>query len=134
MSDNACMHCGACCAFFRVSFYWAEADDGGGPVPSQITEPVSPFLRCMAGTNSKTPRCQALVGTIGDAVSCSIYVNRPSPCREFMPSGMEGQTNDACNRARENYGLPPLPTLSLSSPPDEGKSSIASPMGCHSSG
>ncbi|WP_142908916.1 CxxCxxCC domain-containing protein, partial [Klebsiella pneumoniae] len=23
---NPCMTCGACCAFFRVSFYWAEAD------------------------------------------------------------------------------------------------------------
>ncbi|EMK5322830.1 YkgJ family cysteine cluster protein, partial [Escherichia coli] len=22
---NPCMTCGACCAFFRVSFYWAEA-------------------------------------------------------------------------------------------------------------
>ncbi|MBR7358785.1 YkgJ family cysteine cluster protein, partial [Klebsiella pneumoniae] len=26
MSDiNPCMTCGACCAYFRVSFYWAEA-------------------------------------------------------------------------------------------------------------
>ncbi len=24
---------GACCAFFRVSFYWAEADDAGVPFP-----------------------------------------------------------------------------------------------------
>ena len=23
---NPCMTCGACCAFFRVSFYWAEAN------------------------------------------------------------------------------------------------------------
>ncbi|OZZ73507.1 zinc/iron-chelating domain-containing protein, partial [Klebsiella pneumoniae] len=22
---NPCMTCGACCAYFRVSFYWAEA-------------------------------------------------------------------------------------------------------------
>ena len=30
MSDslNPCVTCGACCAHFRVSFYWAEADDG----------------------------------------------------------------------------------------------------------
>lgn len=26
---NPCLSCRACCAFFRVSFYWAEADDGG---------------------------------------------------------------------------------------------------------
>ncbi|EEX7666747.1 YkgJ family cysteine cluster protein, partial [Escherichia coli] len=25
-NPNPCMTCGACCAFFRVSFYWAEAD------------------------------------------------------------------------------------------------------------
>ncbi|EGR9493162.1 YkgJ family cysteine cluster protein, partial [Escherichia coli] len=24
-NPNPCMTCGACCAFFRVSFYWAEA-------------------------------------------------------------------------------------------------------------
>lgn len=110
MSDNACMHCGACCAYFRVSFYWAEADDGEGPVPSLLTEPLFPFLRCMAGTNNKKPRCTALKGEIGESVSCSIYANRPSPCREFMPSLEEDQINDACNRARAHYGLPPLAT------------------------
>ncbi|MEE3649309.1 MULTISPECIES: YkgJ family cysteine cluster protein [unclassified Brenneria] len=108
MSDNACMHCGACCAYFRVSFYWAEADDGGGVVPALLTEPLTPFLRCMQGSNSKNPRCCALEGKIGVNVSCSIYVNRPSPCREFMQSGKNGQINDACNRARASYGLPPL--------------------------
>ena len=40
---NPCMTCGACCAYFRVSFYWAEADDAGGPVPSALTEPLTPF-------------------------------------------------------------------------------------------
>lgn len=44
MSDlNPCMSCGACCAFFRVSFYWAEGSDAGGCVPVELTEPVSPF-------------------------------------------------------------------------------------------
>ena len=52
MSDhNPCMTCGACCAYFRVSFYWAEASDGGGTVPVDLTEPLTPFLRCMRGTN-----------------------------------------------------------------------------------
>ncbi|MCG8707713.1 YkgJ family cysteine cluster protein [Brenneria sp. 4F2] len=111
MSDNTCMHCGACCAYFRVSFYWAEADDGAGVVPALLTEPVTPFMRCMQGTNSKTPRCSALEGDIGESVSCSIYLNRPSPCREFMQSGEDGQLNAACDRARAHYGLPPLLTL-----------------------
>ncbi len=50
---NPCMTCGACCAYFRVSFYWAEADDAGGLVPSALTEPLTPFLRCMSGTNQR---------------------------------------------------------------------------------
>ena len=91
MSDlNPCMSCGACCAYFRVSFYWAEADDAGGSVPAQLTEPVTPFLRCMRGTN------------------CRIYEQRPSPCREFMMSGENDEANEACDRARAYYGLPPL--------------------------
>ncbi|ECG8590271.1 YkgJ family cysteine cluster protein [Salmonella enterica subsp. salamae] len=109
MSDlNPCMTCGACCAYFRVSFYWAEGDDANGRVPVALTEPISPFLRCMAGTNQKQPRCKALIGTPGESVSCAIYENRPSPCREFSISGEGGEVNEACNRARAKYGLPPL--------------------------
>ncbi|KAA1046846.1 YkgJ family cysteine cluster protein [Pseudocitrobacter sp. 73] len=109
MSDlNPCMTCGACCAYFRVSFYWAEADDGGGLVPAQLTEPLTPFLRCMKGTNSKHPRCRSLEGEIGSRVSCAIYPHRPSPCREFAMSGENGEVNEACHRARASYGLPPL--------------------------
>ncbi len=103
------MSCGACCGYFRVSFYWAEAEDGGGTVPLCVTEPLTPFLRCMQGTNGKSPRCSALLGEIGKAVSCSIYLNRPSPCREFTQSGENGVHNEACDRARACYQLPPLP-------------------------
>lgn len=80
---NPCMTCGACCAYFRVSFYWAEGDDASGRVPASLTEPVTPFLRCMAGTNQKQPHCKALIGTPGENVSCAIYENRPSTCREL---------------------------------------------------
>lgn len=109
MSDlNPCMTCGACCAYFRVSFYWAEADDAGGSVPATMTEPLSPFLRCMSGTNQKHVRCDALRGEIGEEVSCSMYHQRPSTCREFNVSDEDGQINEACNRARAHYGLPPI--------------------------
>jgi Fe-S-cluster containining protein len=62
----------------------------------------------MSGTNNRQSRCTALRGAIGDGVSCSVYENRPSPCREFAMSGEDGVENDACNRARAHYGLPPL--------------------------
>ncbi|SLM63139.1 Ferredoxin [Dickeya aquatica] len=39
---------------------------------------------------------------------CRIYASRPSPCREFSPSGENGQRNEACDRARAAYGLPAL--------------------------
>ncbi|MDP9707401.1 UNVERIFIED_ORG: Fe-S-cluster containining protein [Rahnella aquatilis] len=72
----------------------------------------------MQGTNSKTPRCVALEGEVGHAVSCSVYLNRPTPCREFDQSGLNGIGNAACDRARAKYGLPPLdvnlPTIDLS--------------------
>ncbi|ENB3270628.1 YkgJ family cysteine cluster protein, partial [Escherichia coli] len=48
-NPNPCMTCGACCAFFRVSFYWTEADDAGGKVSVSLTEQISPFHRCMRG-------------------------------------------------------------------------------------
>ena len=108
---NPCMTCGACCAYFRVSFYWAEADDAGGLVPSALTEPLTPFLRCMSGTNQRQSRCTALSGEIGESVHCTIYHQRPSPCREFAMSGEGGELNEACDRARARYGLPPLGTL-----------------------
>jgi Fe-S-cluster containining protein len=62
----------------------------------------------MSGTNQKQARCVGLEGEPGVSTRCSIYENRPSPCREFAMSGEEGQVNEACNRARARVGLPPL--------------------------
>ncbi len=107
-SDNVCMSCGACCGFFRVSFYWGEVE-GEYRVPEALVEPLPPFRGCMQGTNQAQPRCVALTGTIGEAVSCSIYPNRPSPCREFNPLADVGVTDEACARARRRHGLAPLP-------------------------
>lgn len=111
---NPCLTCGACCAFFRVSFYWAEGNDASGDVPVQYTEQISPYLRCMTGTNQKSPRCIALIGTPGQSTSCLIYESRPSTCRDFTVSGDNGGPNEACNRAREKFGLPCLEPAHLS--------------------
>lgn len=102
MSD-ACIRCGACCASFRVSFYWAETDaHPEGTVPAALTEPVSPYFVAMRGTNQAQPRCTALQGEIGEAAGCGIYEQRSSTCREF-------EMGDArCLQARARFGLPAL--------------------------
>ena len=82
-------------------------------VPQALTEQVTPFLSCMSGTNARASRCVALEGEIGKAVSCSIYLNRPTPCRDFDQSGLDGIANEACDRARARYGMPPLETVDL---------------------
>jgi Fe-S-cluster containining protein len=97
---NICQQCGACCASFRVSFYWAEAPERG--LPDAIVEKLNPHLACMAGTNQPAPHCRALEGAVGQNVTCSVYSQRPSPCREVEPGDAK------CNQARATHGLPPL--------------------------
>lgn len=95
-----CQSCGACCAVFRVSFYWAEADDApGGTVPAQLTRKVDAFHRCMAGTETKPVRCVALDGEVGKQVACNIYEKRPSTCRSVMPG------DEQCLKARASHRL-----------------------------
>jgi Fe-S-cluster containining protein len=110
MSDpNPCLECGLCCTHFRVSFYWAEGDDApGGFVPAEMTEKLNDFLRCMKGSNQIPRRCSALLGTVGEAVACSIYDRRPTPCREFEVYEENGAPNPRCNDLRVRNGLAPL--------------------------
>lgn len=117
---NPCLSCGVCCSHFRVSFYWAEADPFlGGLVPSELTENLNRHYLCMQGTNSQQPRCVALQGEVGQSVACSIYPNRPSPCREFPLWLADGSLNPECQRIRQLHGLPPIepPTSPNNIPP-----------------
>lgn len=108
MDASPCLNCGACCATYRVSFYWAEADDApGGFVPVGLTEQLTPHLRCMRGTSQKAPRCEQLVGAIPGAL-CGIYALRPSPCRELEPYDESGQVSRQCAQARARHGLSAL--------------------------
>ncbi len=100
--ESPCTRCGACCAHFRVSFYWAEAAERG--LPETLYEPLTPVLSCMRGTYSKSPRCAALAGEIGRQVACSVYEQRTSPCRELQPG------EEKCLQARARHGLPALPS------------------------
>ncbi|HMW71017.1 MAG TPA: YkgJ family cysteine cluster protein [Cellvibrionaceae bacterium] len=107
-TPSPCMSCGACCAYFRVSFYWGEQQSAGGLVPDELTQKISPHLSCMQGTGSKPARCVALTGDIGQSVACSIYAQRSTTCREFAMSGENGEHNPECDKARAFHGLAPL--------------------------
>jgi len=111
LGDHPCLTCGACCASFRVSFYWREAepDEHQDAVPALYWEDTTPTYRAMKGTSTKHhPKCMALRGRIGDRVSCAIYTQRPSTCRAFEASYEHGVHNEKCDRAREKHGLKPL--------------------------
>ncbi|KAB0629394.1 YkgJ family cysteine cluster protein [Acinetobacter guillouiae] len=97
-AQDACLSCGACCAFFRVSFYWAE----GEAMPPDYVEPLTAVYSCMQGTNQKQPRCVALKGEIGQQVSCSMYEQRSSSCKQVHAGDSQ------CAKARQGYGLIPL--------------------------
>ncbi|WP_255987336.1 YkgJ family cysteine cluster protein [Chitinolyticbacter albus] len=102
--SNPCLNCGACCASFRVSFYWGETDAApGGTVPQAMVVPITPWHVAMRGTDHKPVHCVALQGRVGEQVGCSIYAQRSSTCHEF-------DVGDArCNQARSLHGLPALP-------------------------
>lgn len=106
-ASNPCLNCGACCSFFRISFYHAETDAHPlGFVPSHLTEKLNEHLVCMQGTWSASPRCVALTGTVGESIGCSIYANRPSVCREYAVWDENGVPNPKCQELRQKRGLP----------------------------
>lgn len=59
----------------------------------------------MNGTDQIQPSCTALVGEIGVATTCGIYVNRPGACRNFSASFENGLVGPDCEKARLGKGL-----------------------------
>lgn len=107
--NHPCLRCGACCAYFRVAFHWSEAESFlGGTVPSERTVKLDPHRLAMRGTDRRHPRCEALLGQVGEQASCAIYIERPSVCRELLPSWEHGAPSPQCDRARQAHGLAPL--------------------------
>lgn len=105
---SPCQSCGACCISFRVDFSVYELDDMGGTVPVALATEINGAKCRMRGTDRFPLRCEALAGTVGEAVSCTIYELRPRPCRE-LEAGSYG-----CERARARHGLASLaPVTSL---------------------
>lgn len=112
---NPCLTCGACCATYRVSFYWSETVPAlHGYVPIELTTKVNPFFRCMKGTQYKPVRCIALDGVIGKSVKCTIYNQRSSTCKTFGVYWKNGQPfakleeQIRCNKARRMHRLQPF--------------------------
>ncbi|GAB4413661.1 MAG: hypothetical protein OHK0054_02490 [Sideroxydans sp.] len=78
-----------------------------GSVPRMLVEPVGAAF-CMKGTDGFPPRCIALEGEVGKQVSCSIYADRPTSCREFNPYERDGTPNMRCFKLR---GIVPPATI-----------------------
>ncbi|MFH1153135.1 MAG: YkgJ family cysteine cluster protein [Pseudomonadota bacterium] len=109
MKKSLCESCGACCAFFRVSFPCTETEDTHFfPVPAAMTLVQNLAQRFMIGTQTRTPRCIALEGSVGYKVRCTIYENRPSTCRNFILSWENNTGNLLCDQARASFGLQPF--------------------------
>lgn len=107
--SHPCLRCGACCATFRVAFHWSEAAPAtpAGP-PAALTVPLRHHELAMRGTETAPVRCVALAGTVGRDAHCTIYPNRPSPCRNLMPAWEDGRPSPQCDKARAAHGLAPL--------------------------
>lgn len=111
--SNPCLNCGVCCTHFRISFYFGEMDiHPMGFVPSEKTSKINEFFACMKGTENGG-RCIALQGNPGEKISCEIYSNRPSSCREFPVFLEDGSPNPKCNELRVKHGIPPIPKTTL---------------------
>lgn len=106
---HPCLSCGACCAFFRVSLHWSEAEPAlGGKVPMELTESLRTHERAMRGTSQAQPRCIALDADIGRYSRCTIHDRRPAACA-LVPASLEfGQRSVQCDKSRAGHGLPPL--------------------------
>ncbi|MEL1263299.1 YkgJ family cysteine cluster protein [Pseudoxanthomonas putridarboris] len=107
--SHPCLTCGACCAFYRVSLHWSEADPAlGGQVPFELTEPLRAHERAMRGTSRSQPRCIALDADIGRYSRCTIHDRRPSACAAVAASLEFGERSPQCDKARLAWGLPML--------------------------
>jgi uncharacterized protein len=113
--DNPCFECGQCCQKLRVSFYHGEVlhgEDGHpiGLVPPEFVTQVTPHIVCMKGTETGKQGCVALSHDDQEGYRCTIYEQRPSPCREFNILNDDGSINPLCDKLRKAVGLPSVQT------------------------
>ncbi|KEC85779.1 ferredoxin [Acinetobacter sp. ETR1] len=82
-------------------------------MPPDYVEPLTAVYSCMQGTNQKQPRCVALKGEIGQQVSCSMYEQRSSSCKQVHAGDSQ------CAKARQGYGLIPLIEIEVATPSND---------------
>ncbi|MFP3506912.1 YkgJ family cysteine cluster protein [Burkholderia sp. SIMBA_062] len=87
-----CQSCGGCCAYSHTWPEFLEEDTCDG-IPEEMCDCETGRMKCDGD------RCVALVGKVGEQVSCSIYEHRPGVCREFMPG------SDGCHQVRTFFKL-----------------------------
>ena len=105
---HPCQTCGACCTSFEVSFPVTELSENSFHVPENRTFKIDEQTRALKTLNKENMRCQSLEGHLGKMVSCRIYNNRPSPCRNFKASFEDGIANPRCDQVRQERGMKPL--------------------------
>jgi Fe-S-cluster containining protein len=106
-----CRTCGACCINLPANQAEGFADwveiaptdallDRKDLVKKHVTYDIHgvPHLRM-----SPTGRCLALRGALGRDVSCTIYADRPTPCRKVQPG------DSLCLRYRAEHGIAATP-------------------------
>lgn len=79
-----CQACGACC--HSTDRYYAELWPKENPTFPELTETDDKGSRFMR-MDAEKGTCVALCGTLGTAVKCSIYEDRPRVCQDFEPDG-----------------------------------------------
>lgn len=102
-----CQSCGACCVNLPANraegfVYWVEIEPGDAILARTdlvkklvVRDPDGvPHLRI-----ADDGRCLALRGALGDDVTCTIYHQRPSPCRRVQPG------DALCKRYRVDHGI-----------------------------
>lgn len=101
-----CQTCGACCQsppeldqaiYVRVS--QAELVHLQNKAPQHVVALKKPSYGASGALKMCGGQCSALLGQVGEKVSCSIYEDRPSVCKQFEPE------SECCYLAREEAGL-----------------------------
>ena len=103
--SHPCLRCGACCATWEVQFERSEVTDA---LRDHVVPAATERHVMLAGTEGETPRCNALKGRIGGRIRCTLYADRPSPCRDVHASFEFGERDPTCDEARKRHGLPRL--------------------------